>query len=60
MSTRPACESLEQMADATAAGLAQAAAGAAFQLFREKQLTRARVVLKRMLRRFGRKNRQPQ
>jgi len=48
------------MADATAAGLAQAAAGAAFQLFREKQLTRARVVLKRMLRRFGRKNRQPQ
>ncbi len=36
----PACESLEQMADATAAGLAQAAAGAAFHLFREKQFRR--------------------
>jgi len=37
---RPAGESLEQMAEATAAGLAQAAAGAAFQLFREKQFRR--------------------
>jgi hypothetical protein len=37
---RPARKSLEQMADATAAGLAQTAAGAAFQLFREKQLRR--------------------
>ena len=37
---RPASESLEQMAEATAAGLAQAAAGAAFQLFREKQFRR--------------------
>jgi len=37
---RPASESLEQMADATATGLAQAAAGAAFQLFREKQFRR--------------------
>jgi hypothetical protein len=37
---RPAGESLEQMADATAAGLAQAAAGAAFHLFREKQFRR--------------------
>jgi hypothetical protein len=37
MTTRsPSFESLEQMADATAAGLAQAAAGAAFQLFRDK------------------------
>jgi len=36
----PACESLEQMAEATAAGLAQTAAGAAFQLFREKQFRR--------------------
>ncbi len=36
----PAFESLEQMADATAAGLAQTAAGAAFQLFREKQFRR--------------------
>ena len=37
---RPACDSLEQMAEATAAGLAQTAAGAAFQLFREKQFRR--------------------
>ena len=37
---KPACESLEQMADATATGLAQTAAGAAFQLFREKQFRR--------------------
>ncbi len=37
---RPARKSLEQMADATAAGLAQTAAGAAFQLFREKQFRR--------------------
>jgi hypothetical protein len=37
---RPACESLERMADATATGLAQTAAGAAFQLFREKQFRR--------------------
>jgi hypothetical protein len=37
---RPARKSLEQMAEATAAGLAQAAAGAAFQLFREKQFRR--------------------
>ncbi|HXK27787.1 MAG TPA: hypothetical protein VJ646_06010 [Candidatus Binatia bacterium] len=36
----PACESLEQTADATAAGLAQTAVGAAFQLFREKQFRR--------------------
>ena len=36
----PACESLEQMADVTAAGLAQSAAGAAFHLFREKQFRR--------------------
>ena len=36
----PAFESLEQMADVTAAGLAQAAAGAAFHLFREKQFRR--------------------
>jgi biotin operon repressor len=36
----PACESLEQMADTTAAGLAQAAAGSAFQLFRDKQFRR--------------------
>jgi hypothetical protein len=36
----PACESLEQMAEATAAGLAQTAACAAFQLFREKQFRR--------------------
>ena len=36
----PAFESLEQMADATAAGLAQSAAGAAFQLFGEKQFRR--------------------
>jgi len=37
---RPASESLEQMSDATAAGLALTAAGAAFQLFREKQFRR--------------------
>ncbi|MDP2602457.1 MAG: hypothetical protein Q8S00_07675 [Deltaproteobacteria bacterium] len=37
---RPALESLEQTAEATAAGLAQTAAGAAFQLFREKQFGR--------------------
>ena len=36
----PPCESLDQMVDATAAGLAQTAAGAAFQLFREKQFRR--------------------
>ena len=36
----PAFESLEQMADATAAGLAQSAAGAAFHLFSEKQFRR--------------------
>ncbi len=33
----PPFESLEQMADATAAALAQAAAGSAFHLFRDKQ-----------------------
>jgi hypothetical protein len=33
----PPVGSLDQMADATAVGLAQAAAGAAFQLFRDKQ-----------------------
>jgi hypothetical protein len=37
---RPACESLEHLTDATAAGLARTAAGAAFQLFREKQFRR--------------------
>lgn len=36
----PACESLDQMADTTAAGLVQAAAGSAFQLFRGKQFRR--------------------
>jgi len=40
MSTRHAGKSLEQMAQATAAGLAQTAAGAAFHLFREKQFRR--------------------
>src|SRR3970040_2341630 len=35
------CESLEQMAETTAVGLAQTAAGAAFQLFREKQFRRS-------------------
>lgn len=33
-------ESLDQMADATAAALAQAAAGSAFQIFRDKQFRR--------------------
>jgi hypothetical protein len=36
----PTRESLDQMADATAAGLAQAAAGSAFHLFRDKQFRR--------------------
>jgi hypothetical protein len=36
----PAGESLDQMADATAAGLAEAAAGSAFHLFRDKQFRR--------------------
>ena len=36
----PAWESLDQMAQATAAGLAQAAASAAFRLFRDKQFRR--------------------
>jgi len=36
----PAFESLDQMADATAAGLTEAAAGSAFQLFRDKQFRR--------------------
>jgi len=36
----PAWESLDQMAQATAAGLAQAAAGSAFHLFRDKQFRR--------------------
>ena len=37
----PAWESLEQMADVTAAGLAQSAASAAFHLFSEKQFRRS-------------------
>ena len=37
---RPAFESLDQMADATAAGLAQAAAASAYELFRDKQFRR--------------------
>ena len=36
----PAWESLDQMAEATAAGLAQAAASVAFRLFRDKQFRR--------------------
>ena len=36
----PSFETLDQMADATAAGLAQAAAGSAFRLFRDKQFRR--------------------
>ena len=36
----PTPESLDQMADVTAAGLVQAAAGAAFDLFRDKQFCR--------------------
>ena len=36
----PARESLDQMVDTTAAGLAQAAAGSAFQLFRDKTFRR--------------------
>jgi hypothetical protein len=36
----PACESLDQMVDTTAAGLVQAAAGSAFHLFRDKQFRR--------------------
>ena len=36
----PEFESLDQMADATAAGLAQAAAGFAYELFRDKQFRR--------------------
>lgn len=41
MTTDLPAESLEQTADVTAAGLAQAAAGAAFRLFREKQFRRS-------------------
>lgn len=37
---RPVCESVEQMADAAAAGLAQFAGGSAFHLFRDKQFRR--------------------
>jgi len=40
----PACESLDQMADTTAAGLVQAAAGSAFQLFRDKQFRRLAAI----------------
>jgi len=36
----PAFESLDQMADATAAGLVQAAAASAYELFRDKQFRR--------------------
>jgi hypothetical protein len=37
---KPQFESLDQMADATAAALAQAAAGSAFQLFRDQEFRR--------------------
>jgi hypothetical protein len=37
----PAFESLDQMADATAAGLVQAAAASAYELFRDKQFRRS-------------------
>ena len=37
---KPQLESLDQMADATAAALAQAAAGSAFKLFRDQQFRR--------------------
>ena len=40
----PAWESLDQMAQATAAGLAQAAAGSAFHLFRDKQFRRLAAI----------------
>jgi hypothetical protein len=36
----PSLESLDQMANATAAGLTRAAAGSAFDLFRDKQFCR--------------------
>jgi hypothetical protein len=36
----PACESLDQMTNTTAAGLVQAAGGSAFRLFRDKQFRR--------------------
>jgi hypothetical protein len=40
MMNKPQFESLDQMADSTAAALAQAAAGSAFHLFRDKQFRR--------------------
>jgi len=40
----PACESLDQMADTTAAGLVEAAAGSAFQLFRDKKFRRLAAI----------------
>jgi hypothetical protein len=39
----PSLESLDQMANATAAGLTRAAAGSAFDLFRDKQFCRLGV-----------------
>ncbi len=40
----PAYESLDQMADTTAAGLVEAAAGSAFQLFRDKKFRRLAAI----------------
>jgi hypothetical protein len=71
MKTRlPAFESLDQMAEVTAAGLSRAAAACAYSLFCDKfyvelriqleggkitPITRARVMLKRMMQRLSRK-----